>query len=271
MTACIIIESNSIISASSENFRCRIADTHICRRRCESATRAACNGLDAARAWPSVDPTSFSSAEMMAIISTRFQWSASAMDTAYESCSDSPATHSTNPPGIDRHAEPDPSRASLERAAVSSSKPPARLAARARAAKAEAEEAIPVPAGKLLTEITRANSTTPAIRRTMLRNWATRTSGFPVSLISLMVSSSSVRWLSNSTVVVVNSSARFIEIEPFTGRRSTSSRFPQYLMKAILGWAKAVDLCIGFIIPHQCRLFSCFALYSFTVRNSSLI
>jgi len=37
---------------------------------------------------------------------------------------------------------------------------------------------------------------------------------------------------------------RFIEIEPLDGRRRTLSRFPQYLMKAILEWLWAVAVVI---------------------------
>jgi hypothetical protein len=42
------------------------------------------------------------------------------------------------------------------------------------------------------------------------------------------------------TVVRVKSPSRFIEIEPLDGSRRGLSRLPQYLMKAILGWARAV-------------------------------
>ena len=44
--------------------------------------------------------------------------------------------------------------------------------------------------------------------------------------------------------VTVSRPARFIDIDPLAGRRRPSSRLPQYLMKAMLGWAKAVAVDI---------------------------
>ena len=65
-------------------------------------------------------------------------------------------SHSTKPPGTDRQAEPEPRRAKRELSRSLSFKPAAWLAARARAAKAEAEEAIPAPEGKLFSLTTSA-------------------------------------------------------------------------------------------------------------------
>ena len=38
----------------------------------------------------------------------------------------------------------------------------------------------------------------------------------------------------------MKSSARFIEMDPLAGRGRTESRSPQYLIRAMLGWAIAV-------------------------------
>ena len=46
---------------------------------------------------------------------------------------------------------------------------------------------------------------------------------------------------SNSTVVVVVQFDKFIEMDEFAGRISSSSIRPQYLMKAMLAGAMAVD------------------------------
>jgi len=72
------------------------------------------------------------------------------MEVANESSSLSPICHSTNPPGTDRHAEPLPMRARRESSRSVSCRPAAALAARLRAANADAEDASPAPAGKIV-------------------------------------------------------------------------------------------------------------------------
>lgn len=62
----------------------------------------------------------------------------------------------TKPSGIDRAAEPEPRRAIIDNCLVERFNSAAVVAARVRAAKPEAEEAIPAPVGKLLTEATLA-------------------------------------------------------------------------------------------------------------------
>src|SRR3989442_1647405 len=64
--------------------------------------------------------------------------------------------HSTNPPKIDRQAEPDPERASEARSASPTSIRAAARAALARAANVEADEAKPAATGKFDTSETRA-------------------------------------------------------------------------------------------------------------------
>ena len=70
---------------------------------------------------------------------------------ANESESFTPGNHSTNPSGIDLLAEPEPLRARQDNSLSDKFSPIAVLAERLNAAKAEAEEAIPVPMGKLLS------------------------------------------------------------------------------------------------------------------------
>ncbi|MPN25423.1 hypothetical protein SDC9_172832 [bioreactor metagenome] len=45
---------------------------------------------------------------------------------------------------------------------------------------------------------------------------------------------------SKVTRVLVSNAAKFIEMEPFTGKRNAAFEFPQYLINAMLGWAMAV-------------------------------
>ena len=148
--------------------------------------------------------------------------------------------HSTNPPGIDRLAEPDPRRASRESSRCVRMVPTARLAAKASAANADAEEAIPVPEGKLFSLTTSARLFIPAIWRTRSRKRPTRSNPGPATCFSPMRKLSALRDAENVTVVRVNNPSRFIEMEPLSGRRSAWFRLPQYLMSAIFGWLRAV-------------------------------
>ena len=70
------------------------------------------------------------------------------METATESSSPAPIFHSTNPLGMERDAEPEPSRASREHCASDRVNPAARDEASASAAKAAAEEAGEAPPKK---------------------------------------------------------------------------------------------------------------------------
>ena len=63
---------------------------------------------------------------------------------------------------MERQAEPEPRRASRESSASLSFRPAASLAAMARAAKAEADEAMPAPDGKLFSLTTSAWARRPA-------------------------------------------------------------------------------------------------------------
>ncbi len=73
--------------------------------------------------------------------------------------------HSTKPLGMLRAAEPEPSRASADNFASVRLRPAALAAATVSAAKADADEAMPVPVGKLLRDSTRAHCASPAQAR----------------------------------------------------------------------------------------------------------
>ncbi len=72
------------------------------------------------------------------------------ISTPYESLSVLPLIHSAKPPKIDLVAEPEPLRANFESSFEVSCNPAALLAAAARAAKPEADEAKPADVGTLL-------------------------------------------------------------------------------------------------------------------------
>src|SRR5690606_21763286 len=124
-----------------------------------------------------------------------------------------------------------------------SSRPAARVAARASAAKPDAEEARPAPVGKSLPVITRAWSVMPAISRTfdtkarILRLAACPPDAAPPS------SSTSSLSAPKCTLVRVDRPPKVMEIDPTSGRLSAASvlgRLPQYLTRAMLLWATAV-------------------------------
>src|SRR5207244_3881038 len=107
------------------------------------------SGEDRARVMPAREETAFGALVVTAITTRMSQPSVAARDEAMESRPSfrSPRRHSTKPPKIERAAEPEPRRASAESAGGSSRSPAARLPARARAAKAAADDARPIPRG----------------------------------------------------------------------------------------------------------------------------
>src|SRR5664280_946183 len=155
---------------------------------------------------------------------------------------------------MERQAEPEPRRASRDRLGSSRLMPAAFVAASARAANPAAEEAIPAAVGKLLSLITSAWECIPAIRRTSSRKSETRCKAAPFFLLPLSMSESFCFKSEKFTVVRVSRPARFMEMEPLTGRRRASSRLPQYLMKAMLGCAKACEVKCGWdALPETIR------------------
>jgi hypothetical protein len=150
-----------------------------------------------------------------------------------------------NPPGIDRQAEPEPIRASRDRSFSFRITPTEREAARLKAANPEAEEAIPAATGKLFVLSTLANVEIPARRRTRLRIVLTRSKAVPT-----VGSPFKINWSCWSdglklTVVLVVRPDRFMDMDPLAGRWSSVSISPQYLIKAMFGWAIAVAEKIG--------------------------
>ena len=93
---------------------------------------------------------------------------------AYESSETSPVVHSTNPSGIDRHAEPDPIRARIVNSFSDNDNPAAAHPATVNAANPDADEAIPVPLGNEFFVITLAQHAKPARARILSRCNTTR-------------------------------------------------------------------------------------------------
>ena len=107
---------------------------------------------------------------------------------------------------------------------------------------------MPAEAGKLLVLRTSAKTFRPLMPRRMSRKALTRARAEPVCGSSLIDNASATASSSRWTAVRVSRAARFMEMEPFIGMRSRWSRLPQYLIKAMLGWARAdVFLCVIFL------------------------
>jgi len=181
------------------------------------------------------------------------------METAIDSSSESPASHSQKPVGIERQADPEPNRAKRESSASLRCSPAAVLPAKARAANAAAEEAMPAPIGKLFWLSISAKRFSPARLRMRSIKWTTRINASPSDKEPFTETRSERHAEEKATVVRVSNAPRFMEIDPFAGKRKESSRFPQYLINAIFGCATAVaaesDIC-----PHR-WLIICYAKF----------
>src|SRR5262245_37956794 len=190
---------------------------------------------------PSRDDTAFAPLCVMATTTRSSQSPAARSGSAIESLPSarSPRCHSTNPPKIERAAEPEPRRASAERAGASSRSPAARLPARASAAKAAADDASPAPRGTWLRVVTRAASLRPASSRTMSRKRARRARSSPLAGSPSIVSSSPGP-SPNDTRASTERPSRVSEMLPVAGRFSTGSRLPQYLTRATLTLERAM-------------------------------
>lgn len=240
MTACIMLLSSSMISARFPKSLWKIASRQICSRRGASAILAACSGEVEAKVCPSRDPIFFGLLCSTTITSTRSQQSGGAKEKAKEVSSDSPGNQSTNPPGIERQADPDPLLARRDNSCSTRSRPAAVVAASANAANPAAEDAIPVPIGKLRVLSTRACVSIPAFARTRSSSVETLARASSPASSWSMVNRSADRSGKKVTLVRASRAARLKEIEPFTGRLSVSSRLPQYLIRAMFGCAIAV-------------------------------
>src|SRR5262245_12516849 len=156
-----------------------------------------------------------------------------------------PACISTNPPKIERAADPEPCRATMLRSRGLRVTPSAVSAARTSAANPDAEDASPAPVGKLLRLTTRTRVSTPAL----CRSRSTHAEIFARSSSRRLPSSTSSSLRSvgaSSTWVSVNSESSVIEIEPTAGTFKRASALPQYLTSAKFAPARAVarPLCL---------------------------
>ena len=98
--------------------------------------------------------------------------------------------------------------------------------------------------GKLLLLSTRAKADIPLIPRTISRKALTRACAGPRSSCPFKSRVSESSDGSKVTFVRDSSPPRFMEIEPLDGRRRSWSRLPQYLIKAMLGLAMVVAVCM---------------------------
>ena len=160
-------------------------------------------------------------------------------------------SHRLNPAGTERHADPDPSLAKREMACSSRSSPTAAAAAKDSAAKADADDASPVPAGKSFRLTTSALLVIPARPLAQSRCRNTRSNASPTAGLPSMVTVSTCKPGRSSTVVTVVRAARFIDTDGLAGRLSVPSILPQYLIRAMLGLATAVALLISCAHPSS--------------------
>jgi hypothetical protein len=161
----------------------------------------------------------------------------------------SPAVHSTNPSGIERHADPDPSLESTDNSLSLNSSPRAPAAAAVSAANPDADEAIPTLSGKVFSVFTTALVLSPANPLIRSKCFETRTAKLEVGGNSIPpeITLFSVKPESNLTLVIVFALLKFTEIELLHGSLNLASFFPQYLTKARFDGAIAVH---GFIVAQ---------------------
>src|SRR6185436_6355990 len=189
---------------------------------------------------PLREPISFSPLAVTAMTTSSGHASLSSSGSAKLSLpsGDDPACISTNPPKIERAADPEPWRATMLRSRALSVRPNAASAARTSAAYPDAEDASPAAVGKLLRLVTRTRVSTPAL----LRRRSTHAESFSRSSSRRLPSrtSSSPRSLgTSSTSVSVNNASSVIEIEPTAGTFKRASALPQYLTSAKFAPARA--------------------------------
>src|SRR5262245_18109203 len=199
---------------------------------------------------PSRDETALGPLCVMATTTRTSQSSGSSNGSAIESLPSgrSPRCHSTNPPKIERAADPDPRRARADSAGDSSRSPAARVDATASAANAAADEARPAPRGTQLRVTTRARDPMqPASARTRSRKRTRRSRSEPLAGSPSMVTSSPgpVAAPPNPTCASTDRPESVSEMLPVAGRFRTGSRFPQYLTRATLTLLRAVTAGTG--------------------------
>ena len=204
------------------------------------------------RFMPSVEATSFSPSTVTAMTTRRSQWCSSKRGSAKASVPSArvPACMRAKPPKRLRAAEPEPSRARAESWGRERWRPAASVAARARAAKPLEEEARPAAVGKSLVERMRAPPSAARVAgpcssatrsRTRSRRVATRSRLAAGTATPLSSSESSSA--PKVRLVRVATGPRVRLRLPAAGRLSRLSRLPQYLTRAMLGWA-TTEACI---------------------------
>ena len=148
----------------------------------------------------------------------------------------SPPSSSTKPPNTLRAALAELRRARSATCSADQSRPAARTAASARAAKPDALEARPLAVGKSFTDTMRARVVVWAAARTRSSSWLARTLGRELSACAPFSSSSSSTSVSSKeTVVVVLIPASVTESEGTAGMLPSPARLPQYFASAMLG------------------------------------
>src|SRR5919199_5946392 len=218
-TTCIETASASQTAPSMPRSWSRIARSVWAMRSGTSWSRTGKYGLLVARAWLSDELTRFAPASTTATMSASAQASGGATETAYEPASVPSLRQWTKPSGIERQAEPEPDwRVRIESSRSSSLRPVAATAANVRAAKADADEAIPASAGKLLADVTCARVWIFARARTRSSCATTRSYCRPLTGCSgcsyqAIATSSWASPSSKVTVVVVEQASRFIETD----------------------------------------------------------
>src|SRR5215472_13079736 len=140
-----------------------------------------------------------------------------------------------------RQAEPDPRRASSEDSRSFQSRPAAARPATESAAKPAALLASPAAAGKFPTDATLTCPKPFGVdERTRAMVASTRSRSIPTA--ARPFNSTCSLFAPNSTVVVTVSGAMVMDRLELCGSTSASSRLPQYLTRAMFGWALAVAL-----------------------------
>jgi len=109
---------------------------------------------------------------------------------------------------------------------------------------------MPAPIGKLFRLSISAKRSSPARLRMRSIKWTTRINDSPSDKEPFTETRSERYAEEKATVVRVSKAPRFMEIDPFAGKRKESSRLPQYLIKAIFGCATAVATESD-IYPHR--------------------
>ena len=192
---------------------------------------------------PSVDPTFLAVVDVTAItISSGHSERSRIGRTRVLSPS---SASSTNPPKSDRGDEPEHRREISASSSISSGGSRTALTAVTRAAKPDADDANPAAVGNEFSLSTITGGRPGRRRRMRSRQERTRRERSSDAGAPPRISSSRSPSVESSTFVVVVSVSSVIEIEPTAGRLVSTSDLPQYLTRAMFGWATAVKVMNG--------------------------